>query len=40
MCTRFDNDAEKLFSEMEDKNGETYEALIQGLVKVNGGFQY
>ena len=33
-CCRLDNTAEKLFKEIEDKNGNTYEALIQGLVKV------
>jgi hypothetical protein len=31
-----DNSAEQLFGEMEEKNGDTYEALIQGLVKVRG----
>lgn len=35
MCFRLDNSAEKLFKEMEEKNGDTYEALIQGLVKVS-----
>lgn len=32
---RMDNAAEKLFSELADKNGDSYEGLIQGLVKVN-----
>ena len=31
---RLNNAAEKLFQEIADKNAATYEALIQGLVKV------
>ena len=30
------NAAEKLFAEMETKDGATYDAMIQGLVKVLG----
>ena len=35
---RLDNTAEQLFKEMEEKDGATYEALIQGLVKVSPFF--
>ena len=31
---RLDNGAELLFREMKDRDGDSYEALIQGLVKV------
>ena len=30
-----DNAAEKLFAEMKDRDGSSYDAMIQGLVKVN-----
>ena len=34
VLTSFDNAAEKLFAEMETKDGSSYDAMIQGLVKV------
>ena len=30
-----DNSAEQMFAEMEDKDGGSYDAMIQGLVKVS-----
>ena len=30
-----DNAAEKLFAEMKDRDGGSYDAMIQGLVKVS-----
>ena len=34
VCIRSGNAAEKLFAEMETKDGASYDAMIQGLVKV------